>query len=63
MVGEQTARIVPEVTVNGIKAEVAENGSFSAQVELTEGENTIEAVALLSDVEARDSITVTYTLT
>ena len=59
-IGEQTARIAPEVTVNGTTAEVAQDGSFSAQVELTEGENTIEAVALLNDVEARDSITVTY---
>ncbi len=62
VVGEQTVRIVPEVTVNGIKAKAAENGSFSAQVELTEGENTIEAVALLDNVEVRDSITVTYSL-
>ena len=58
--GEQRARIAPEVTVNGTTAEVAQDGSFSAQVELTEGENTIEAVALLNDVEVRDSITVTY---
>jgi nitrogen fixation protein FixH len=59
-IGEQTARLVPEVTVNGIKAEVAADGSFSAQVELTEGENAIEAVALLGNQQAKDTITVTY---
>ena len=58
--GEQTARVAPEVTVNGIRADVDANGGFSAQVELTEGENIIEAVAMLNNVEARDSITVTY---
>ena len=42
VVGEQTARVVPEVTVNGVIAAVNENGGFSTEVELTEGENTIE---------------------
>lgn len=48
------------VTVNGVEVEVAEDGSFSAQVELTEGENVIEAIAVLGEQEARHSITVTY---
>jgi hypothetical protein len=48
------------VTVNGVGAEVAEDGSFSVQVELTEGENAITAIAKLNEQEASDSITVTY---
>jgi hypothetical protein len=48
------------VTVNGIEAEVAGGGTFSAQVDLVEGENTINAVATLGEEEAQDSITVTY---
>ena len=48
------------VTVNGNEAEVAEDGSFSAQVELTEGGNIITAVAALDKWQATDSITVTY---
>ena len=48
------------VTVNGIEAEVAD-GSFSAQVGLTEGENTITAVAVVGELEAEASVTVTYT--
>lgn len=60
-VGEQTARLVPEVTVNGVKADVDTSGGFSAQVELAEGENTIEAVAMLNNMETQDSIAVTYT--
>jgi flagellar hook assembly protein FlgD len=49
------------VTVNGTAVEVASDGSFSAEIGLTEGENTIEAVAVLVEQEASDSITVTYT--
>jgi len=53
----------PEATVkvNGIEAEVTdEAGGFAAQVELTEGENIITAVATLGEQEVSDSITVTY---
>lgn len=60
-VGEQTARLIPEVTVNGVKAEVSENGIFSAQVELKEGKNKIEAIAMLNNVEAKDTIKINYT--
>ncbi len=49
------------VTVNGIEAAVVEDGSFSAQVELIEGENAIEAIAVLGEQEVSKSITVTYT--
>ena len=49
------------VTVNSEEVEVAEDGSFSTQVELTEGENVIEAAAVLGEQEVTDSITVTYT--
>ena len=48
------------VTVNDEEVEVAADGSFSAEVELSEGENPIEAVATLGEQEASDSITVTY---
>jgi hypothetical protein len=48
------------VTVNAIEVEVAGDGSFSTQVELTEGENIITAVAALGKWQATDSITVTY---
>jgi len=48
------------VTVNEEEVEVAEDGSFTAQVELTEGDNIIEAVAVLDGQESNDSITVTY---
>jgi len=50
------------VTVNGVKAEVTEDGVFSASIELVEGENTIEVEA---KSEGKDSViralTVTYT--
>ena len=49
------------VTVNDEEVEVAEDGGFSAEVELTEGENIITAVATLGEQEVSDSITVTYT--
>lgn len=51
------------VTVNGTAVEVASDGTFSAPVDLTEGENVIEVVAALGELEASDSITVTYTPT
>ena len=48
------------VTVNDEDVEVAEDASFTTQVELTEGDNTIEAVAVLDGQESSDSIIVTY---
>ena len=48
------------VTVNGEDVEVAKDGSFSTQVELTEGENVIEAAAVLGEQKVSKSITVTY---
>jgi hypothetical protein len=48
------------VTVNGTAVEVAADGSFSVEVELTEGENVIEAIAVLGELDVSDSITVTY---
>ena len=48
------------VTVNDGDVEVAEDGSFTTRVELMEGDNTIEAVAVLDGQESSDSITVTY---
>jgi len=49
------------VTVNDEEVEIAEDASFSTQVELTEGENIITVVAVLGEQEVSDSITVTYT--
>ena len=48
------------VTVNDIETEVAEDGSFSTQVELTEGENTITVVARLGEETVTETVTVTY---
>jgi len=59
-IGEQKASLSPEVTINGVKADVDADGGFSAQVELTEGTNTIVAVAMFNNVEVQDSIMVTY---
>jgi len=52
----------PEATVavNNIETEVAEDGSFSTQVELTEGENIITVVANLGEETVTETITVTY---
>lgn len=44
--------------VNGIEVEVAEDGSFSVQIELKEGENTIVVTAT---APVTKSVTVTYT--
>jgi len=49
------------VTVNGQEA-IVEDGTFSVEVELSEGENTIMAIATLGEQEASDNITVTYSL-
>jgi hypothetical protein len=49
------------VTVNGVEAVVAEDGTFSAQVTLVEGENVITVVATLDGEETSYSFTVTYT--
>ena len=48
-----------KVTVNGIEAEVTNDGTFSASVELVEGENTIEIVA---SVEGKEPVTKTLTI-
>ncbi len=50
------------VTVNGKEAEVNERGRFSAIVELTEGENVIEAVATLDWRKVSTSVTIIYNL-
>ena len=51
------------VTVNDIVAEVAEDGTFSAEIDLVEGENTIDAVATIEGIDpVSASVTVTYTL-
>jgi hypothetical protein len=47
------------VTVNGVVV-ANNNGTFSAQVVLNEGENTITASAILGELQAQDSVTVTY---
>ena len=50
------------VTVNDIEAEVANDGAFSASIELVEGENTIEIVAAVEGKEpVTRSLTVIYT--
>lgn len=50
-----------KVTVNDIEVEVANDGTFSASVELVEGENTIEIVATMEGKEpVAQTITVTY---
>jgi bacillopeptidase F len=48
--------------VNDEAVEVAEDGTFSADVELIEGENTITVIAVLGEEQAQDSVTVTYTI-
>jgi len=51
-----------KVTINGIEAEVAEDGAFSASVELVEGENTIEVKATAEGKEpVTETVTVNYT--
>ncbi len=52
-----------KVTVNGVEAEVANDGTFSASVDLVEGENTIEIVATVEGREpVAQTIIVTYKL-
>jgi hypothetical protein len=48
------------VTVNGIAAKVAQDGSFSSWVQLMTGPNTIEVVATLGDEDVSKTITVTF---
>ena len=50
------------VTVNGVEAQVAEDGTFFAYVELREGENLIKAIATLNGKEATTDITCTSSL-
>ena len=59
---EDTLRLAPEVTVNDVRAEVAEDGSFSVQVPLTEGINKIKAIAMFNNLTVKDSIKVTCNL-
>jgi nitrogen fixation protein FixH len=53
----------PEATiaVNGVEVEVVEDGTFSADVELTDGENIITVVATLDEEILTKTVTVTYT--
>lgn len=51
-----------EVTINEVAVTVAEDGTFSGEVELTEGENTITVVATLGEEIVTQTVTVTYTL-
>lgn len=46
--------------VNGTIAQVADDGSFYTYVDITEGENTIEAVAVRGTEKSSDTIRVTY---
>lgn len=48
------------VTANGVAVEVATDGTFSTQVELTEGENTITTVASFGEQQTTDSIMIAY---
>ena len=48
------------VAVNDVEMEVSQDGAFSAEVELTEGENEITVTALLGDLIATRTVTVTY---
>lgn len=50
------------VTVNSKEVDVAADGSFPAQVELSEGKNIIEVVAMLGEQEKSEGIMVTATL-
>ena len=53
----------PEATVrvNDVEVEVGEDGTFSADVELAEGENMITVVATLDEGTLTKTVTVTYT--
>jgi len=61
MVSGSVSDTTAKVTVNGIEAEVTEDGAFSTSVELAEGENTIEVEATTEGREpVSETITVTY---
>jgi nitrogen fixation protein FixH len=61
MVSGNVSDASANVTINGVEAEVTEDGTFSASVELTEGENTIEVEATAEGREpVSEIITVTY---
>lgn len=49
------------VIVNGIEAKVVENGAYYAYIDLVEGENSIEAVALKGAAKSSQTVTVTFT--
>ena len=50
-----------KVTANGAETDAASDGAFSADVELSEGENTIEIIAIVEGKEpAARTITVNY---
>jgi nitrogen fixation protein FixH len=59
-----TGRVIgpaAKVTINNIEAEVANDGTFSASIELVEGENAIEIVATVEGMEpVSRSLTVIY---
>ena len=48
------------VTVNDVEIEVSQDGTFSAEVGLTEGENEITVMAVLGDLTATKTLTVFY---
>jgi nitrogen fixation protein FixH len=49
-----------EVTVNGITAQVADDGPFYAYIELAEGKNTVEAVVVRGEERLSEAISVIY---
>jgi outer membrane murein-binding lipoprotein Lpp len=49
------------VKVNDVEVEVGEDGTFSADVELAEGENIITVVTALDEETLTKTVTVTYT--
>jgi len=48
------------VVVNGVEAKVAGDGTYYAYIELTEGENDIEAVAVRDMAKSSETINVTF---
>jgi len=59
--GAATLKGVETVSVNGVAADLAEDGSFSAKVTLQEGSNTIQATARTSDgLEVSASVRVNF---
>ncbi len=48
------------VVVNGIEAKVAEDGTYYAYIELAEGKNNIEAVAMRDVAKSTEDITVSF---